>query len=162
MQKTLYEIEQSYIDWLASVEDNGGEITDELMIELESLTSDFDTKAEVLGIFIKDLRADSEKYKAEKLKLEARQSSATKLADRLMARLESSMKVTGRTKFSSPKVQMSFRNSASVKITDETLIPDEFWRVSKEPKKDDIKTAIKAGVEVAGAEIEYKESLWVR
>lgn len=162
MQKSLYEIEQVYIDWLAKVEENDGEVTDELMIELESLTSDFDTKAETLGVFIKDLRADSEKYKAEKLKLEARQSSATKLADRLVERLQSSMRTTGRTKFSSPKVQISFRNSASVKIVDETLIPEEFWKVTKEPKKQDIKDAIKAGIEIPGAEIEQNENLWVR
>lgn len=162
MQKSLYEIEQVYIDWLAKVEENDGEVTDELMIELESLAKDLDTKAEIIGVFVKDLRADAEKYKAEKLKLDARQKAANSLADRLIARLENSMRAMGRTKFSSPKVQISFRSAASVKITDETLIPDEFWRVSKEPKKDDIKTAIKAGVEVAGAEIEYKESLWVR
>lgn len=159
---TLYEIDQAYIDWRAKVEEQEGELTDELMIELEGLTKDFDTKAETLAVFVKDLRADAEKLKAEKVKIEARQRSRGNLADRLAARLEESMKLHGRTKYSSPRCQVSFRSSSAVKITDEAVLPEEFWKTTKEPIKSAISEAIKAGTAVPGAEIEKTESIWVR
>lgn len=159
---TLYEIDQAYIDWLAKVEEQEGELTDELMIELERLTQNFDTKAETLAVFIKDLRADAEKLKSEKVRLEARQRSKNNLADRLLARLEESMRLHNRTKCGSARYQATFRASASVKITDDAVLPEEYWRVTREPSKSAISEAIKAGTTVPGAEIEKTESLWVR
>lgn len=62
--------------------------------------------------------------------------------------------------WSSENHKVSYRASESLKITDESLIPDEFMKISAPtPDKTAIKKAIKSGQDVPGAEIEKKQNI---
>ena len=76
---------------------------------------------------------------------------------RLAERLTNALNLFGKDKFETIKCKVSFRKSKCVEITDETLIPDEFFKITKTPCKADIKTAINEGKEVNGAIITEKK-----
>jgi len=60
--------------------------------------------------------------------------------------------------------KLSYRTSESVSILDEALIPDEFKTAVETIKisKSDIKSRIKAGVEVPGASIQISKNLQIK
>lgn len=65
------------------------------------------------------------------------------------------------------KIETSFykfstRKSKSVNIIDESLIPDDFFKIKKEVSKSEISKAINSGIDVKGAEIVEKISLTVK
>ena len=67
-------------------------------------------------------------------------------------------------KFETARVKLSFRKSESVAIADESLIPDEFIKteIIKNPMKNDIKKALKAGELVPGAGLVENLNLQVK
>ena len=78
--------------------------------------------------------------------------------------LEDNMKLTGKTKFKSGMFNFSIqKNPASVNITDERIIPEEFL-IPQLPKIDKtaLKDVLKNGVEVPGAELKQTEGLRIR
>ena len=160
--KPLYEINEEFQNWLLKVEDNEGEVTEELMTEFENISCDFEVKAEAYAVLIKQKRAETEALKAEKDRLGERQAQAEKTADRLAERLTNALNLFGKDKFETIKCKVSFRTSKCVEITDETLIPDEFFKITKTPCKADIKTAINEGKEVNGAIITEKKNIQIK
>ena len=58
--------------------------------------------------------------------------------------------------------RVSRRRSECVIITDEALVPDEMYRVKREPDKTAIKAAIKEGNEISGAALEERGSIVIK
>ena len=143
--KTLYEIDQSI---LALADPETGEITD--FEKLEELQLERDTKIEGVALWYKNLIAEAEMVKAEKQVLEARQKACEKKAADLKQYLETAL--AGK-KFTTPKVQCTFRSSTSVHIINEHILPTYCLRIKTEPNKEIITQFLKAGKEVEGAEL---------
>lgn len=160
--KPLYEINKDFQNWLLKVEDNEGEVTEELMIEFENIGGDFEVKAEAYAVLIKQKKAESEAIKAEKLRLTERQAQAEKTVSGLTERLTNALNLFGKDKFETSKCKVSFRTSKSVEITDETLIPDEYFKITKTPNKTNIKTAINEGKEIKGAVITENKNIQIK
>ena len=58
--------------------------------------------------------------------------------------------------------KVSYRTSESLKIVDETLIPDQFMKIpAPTPDKAAIKKAIKTGTDVPGAILEKKQNIQI-
>ena len=161
---TLYELSEqirilSEQEW---VDPDTGEILDEdVAAALNALTVSRDEKVENIGLWIKDTIAEAEAIKGEKRKLEIRQRQKERLAESLKQYLDY---VLAGQKFSSPRVEISFRNVINGKtvIDDPTLIPMGFQKVVTEPNKNEIAKAIKAGMDVPGAHLEDSHSVIVR
>jgi len=158
----LYEIKDSFRNWLEKVQETEGEVTPELMTELNGINEDFDIKAEAYAIIIKELEADSKALKAEKQRIEERQARATNLAEKLSQSLAEAMALLGKEKFETAKCKVSFRSSTVVNITDETLIPEDYMQVKKTPMKADIKEAIKNGLIIQGAELVENKNIQIK
>ena len=74
------------------------------------------------------------------------------------------MKMTGKTKFKSGMFNFSIqKNPASVNITDERIIPEDYL-IPQPPKVNNttLKKALKDGIEVPGAELKQTEGLRIR
>lgn len=127
---------------------------------LESLQLAFDEKVENIGCFIKNLLADAEALKAEKMALAKRQQTAENKAKYLKKYLDYIL--AGKT-YNSPRVAITWRKSEQVKCDDVYAVPDEYLKY-KEPELDKVKvkSAIKAGHEVAGCHIEVISNIQVK
>lgn len=140
----LYEIEQAIMD---CIDMETGEIID--AEKLDQLQMERETKIENVACWIKELKAEAEALKAEKLAFAERQKVAENKMESLKKWLAYAL--DGQA-FKSTRVSVTFRATESVEITDIYKLDENFLRY-KEPEADKkaIKDAIKAGQEVAGA-----------
>lgn len=150
----LYEIEEAM---LACVDPETGEVNVEQIAELEMLR---ESKIENIGLWIKQLKADADMLKAEEAALKERRQAKERKAESLTNFLSSYLQGQ---KFETPKCAISFRKTQKVEITDFTKIPDDYLRY-KEPEanKSAIKSAIKDGISVPGAELVDSVSMSVK
>ena len=111
----------------------------------------------------KQFEADLSNFKAEKERIEKRLKTCQSAIDRMKAAVMAFMSATGTKKARAGTFDLSIRATESVNIVDESKIPNE-WLIPQAPKvnKVEIKKALKAGKQVAGAEIIKKDSLMVR
>lgn len=140
----LYEISE---EMLNCVDAETGEVDTDKLDELAMLR---DEKLESIALWIKDLKAEAEALKAEKLVFAARQSAAERRAESLKNYLTGFLHGE---KFKTTRCAISFRKTESVKITNELELPPEFTTVEIKADKNAIKQAIKNGQTVQGAEI---------
>ena len=152
---TLYEIDERI---KALVDEETGEIRD--FEAFYALGMELSDKRENIAMWIKDLLAEAQMYKAEIQSLERRKSLAEHKADNLKKYLAANL---NGEKFKTSKVECSFRKSESVNVTDISAIPEIYLKYS-EPTADKtaIKAAIKEGKEIAGAELVTKNNLQIK
>ena len=102
---------------------------------LEGIEELFEDKAVNIAVYIKNLRSEAEQLKAEKLKLEKRQSAKNKLADRLEKYLFDSMQKVKRTQIDRPQAKIRIKqNPESTVIENE----QEFIKWAECNDRDDL------------------------
>ena len=155
MGMSLYEIENAILD---CVDMETGEIVD--CEKLEDLQMERDSKIQNIALWIKQLEAEAEAYKKEKESFDKKKSVAENKAKSLKEYLSNYL--AGQS-FKSIKVNVSFRTSDSVNITDISKIPEQFLKIA-EPTADktEIKKLLKAGTAVAGAELITKQNIQIK
>ena len=143
----LYEIDRAI---MACVDEETGEIID--AEALDALMLQREDKLEGVALWVKNLLADAQAYKAEKEAFAARQKAAEAKAESLKRYLAS---ILQGEKFSTAKCAISFRRSVSVEVEDIKLVPVELLRVKTEiePDKTAIKAAIASGREITGCRL---------
>ena len=147
----LYEIDNAILE---CIDMETGEVID--AEKLDALNMERDAKIENVVLWIKDLKAESEAIKAEKLALAERQKVAENKVEGLKKWVAYAL---GGQKFSTAKCAVSFRNTESVEVTEEGLEAlmkehDELLTYkAPEPNKKAIKDAIKDGLSVAGVQL---------
>lgn len=151
----LYEIEQEI---MSCVDMETGEIVD--FEKLEQLEMQRDEKIENICLWIKNLTADAAALKVEKDAFAERQKTAENKAAKLKEFLT---RYLDGNKFETAKAKVSFRKSESIEISDFASIPEQYLKY-KEPEADKtaIKSAIKSGVEVAGAQLVQKQNIQIK
>ena len=152
---TLYEIDQAIMNCLDS---ETGEIIDAEL--LDNLQMERTEKIENVACWIKELKAEAEALKAEKLAFAERQRVAENKAESLKNWLAY---VLNGEKFKTTRASITFRATDKVEITDIMQLDENFLRY-KEPEADKtaIKEAIKAGQEVAGATLVSSTSVIIK
>lgn len=155
----LYEIDNLIENFEFNIDEETGEILN--AEELDELQMARDEKIEGVALWIKNLTAEAEAVKAEKKAMDDRQKRLEKKAESLKGYLTYAL---AGQRFSTPRVDMSFRKSVSVQIEDETKIPKEFCTITEvsKPDKGKIKDALKAGQDVFGAELVEKQNLQIK
>jgi hypothetical protein len=139
---TLYEINEEMMN---CIDPETGEVDIDQLNALQMLRED---KIESIALWIKDLKAEAEALKAEKLAFQARQAAAENKAESLKNYLANAL---NGEKFKTTRCAVSFRKAEKVEITDELELPPEFTTVEIKADKTAIKQAIKNGQKVAGA-----------
>lgn len=131
---------------------------------LDSIEDAIENKAENIAKLVRNLESDVSAYKEEEDRLKTKRQATENKVKWLKTYLEDNMKLTGKTKFKSGMFNFSIqKNPASVNITDERIIPDEFL-IQQPPKVDktSLKEALKNGIDVPGAELKQTEGLRIR
>lgn len=151
----LYEIDEAI---MACIDAETGEIID--ADKLDKLTMERDAKIENVALWIKDLKAEAEALKAEKMAFAERQKVAENKIESLKKWLAYAL--DGQD-YKSVRASVSFRTSESVEIDDIYAVDENYLRY-KEPEADKtaIKNAIKAGQEVAGATLVENTSVIIK
>lgn len=152
----LYEINQAIAECLDL---ETGEIID--IEKLSQLTMERDEKIENIGLWIKNLKADIEMYKAESDSFTAKKKAAENKLESLSRYLSDYL---DGQKFSTPKVTISFRNTTSVKVADDAELPEEYRRIKTvvEPDKKAIKAALESGAEIDGCVLMQSKSISIK
>ena len=147
----LYEIENAILD---CIDLETGEVID--TERLDALQMERDAKIENVALWIKDLKAEAEAIKAEKMALAERQRVAENKAESLKNWLAYAL---DGQKFSTAKCAISFRKTEKVEISDVGMIRlmkehDELLTYKEpEPNKTAIKQALKDGLSVQGVQL---------
>lgn len=159
---TLYEINQAILDvFERAVDPETGEVVDEdLMADYEALRMDHDEKVENIGLYIKNLEADADAIKAEADKLYARARVCTNKAEHLRNYLQYCL---GEQRFRSPRLDVSFRHSKRVEVSDMDAIPMMYLRYkTPEVNRKMVADEIKAGGSVPGCELVENVSMIIK
>ena len=152
---TIYEIDQAI---MRCVDLETGEIID--TEQLDKLQMERDAKIENVACWIKEIKAEAEALKDEKMAFAERQKVADNKAESRKQWLAYAL--DGKA-FKSTRASVSFRKSQAVEIADIYKV-DENYRRYKEPEADKtaIKEALKAGKEVAGATLVENTSVIIK
>lgn len=160
---TLYEINQAILD---TIDPETGEIVD--VDKLSELQMEREQKLEGVALWVKNLNAEAEAYKAEKEAFAEREKAAKNKAESLKKWL--SYALNGE-KMSTQKVAISFRKSESVEIEDEERVitfaqkngRDDLLRYTAPAvNKTAIKAVIKTGKQIPGAVLVEKQNISIK
>ena len=157
---TIYEIDKEILN---CIDPETGEIID--IDKLNELELEKDAKIENVACWIKELKAEAEAIKAEKLALAERQKVAENKAESLKKWLAFAL---NGEKFKTAKCSVSFRKTESVEVTDEGLSNlmkehDELLTYkAPEPNKKAIKDALKDGLNVEGVQLVQNTSTIIK
>ena len=157
---TLYEINSEI---MSCIDMETGEVID--TEKLNELQLERDAKIENVALWIKELKAEAEAIKQEKLALADRQRVAENKAESLKNWLAYAL---NGEKFKTAKCSVSFRITESVEVTEEGLESlmnghDELLTYkAPEPNKKAIKQALNDGLTVAGVQLLQKTSAIIK
>ena len=143
----------------SAVDMETGEIVNAEAYEaLDSLQMAFDQKAEGILLWIKNLTAEAEALKKEKLAFSERQAAAERKAESLKKYISG---VLCGNKFQTEKVSVTWRKSEAVEYAGNVYdLPEELLKY-KEPEinKTELKKRLKAGEVIAGAELVQRNNM---
>lgn len=153
MKTTLYELTQEYIEAMDFMTDPENDIDYQTIADtFESLDFDIETKISNTAKVITMLDHLADGIKEVERKQAERRKSIEKRSEALRAYLLGSMQATGKNKVESADIAVKLAKlPPSVKIIDESLIPEQFWRVKE--VRDISKTDIKNAGGCPGAEV---------
>lgn len=164
---SLYEIDsriQQILDNIYDSADENGEVGDIDLTELHELQEAREVKLENIALYAKNLASEASAIKEEEITLAERRKRLERKSERLKAILINAMEYDGKKKLSTARFEVTIRYSEKTIITNIDEIPDEYitMKVERNPDKTAIKAAIKAGQEIAGAEIEINPSITIK
>lgn len=150
----LYEINEEILN---CIDEETGEVDVERLVALQQ---EKNQKIENIALWIKNLLADAEALKVEKLAFEERQKRALNKAERLRQYLISTLE--GQP-FTSTRAIITFRHSDVVKIDDIDLIDMQYITMGAPvPDKVAIKKAIKSGEQLEGCHLEVNTTMQIK
>lgn len=142
-----------------------------LLEALTELKGDFDTKAESVSLYIKELEAGAKALGESIKNLQSRKKAMENKVEHLKTYLINSMDTVNETKIETDKVRISLRNNApSVLVYDEKAFinqykgnRDDLLKYSEPTiNKTAIKDALKSGEDIAGATLESKRTVTIK
>ncbi|MFC5775130.1 siphovirus Gp157 family protein [Ectobacillus antri] len=157
----LYELTNQYRQLVDMVD----ELDQQTLADtLESISDLIEDKAENIAFVIRTLEAEAKVIKEEEERLQAlrkaREARVSNLKDYLLHQLETA----GISKIKRPKVMISITNNpASVRVLDETMIPD-IYKIPQAPKLDKkaVLAELKNGGFVIGAELQQGKGVRIK
>lgn len=153
----LYEITEAYAN-LEAIEDDV-----DVSSTLANVEGALEDKLESIAKVIKNLDAMADAYEDEERRLRTKKQAAKKRVDGLKKYVKDNLEAMGKNKVEAGIFKWSLQYSPpKLVITDESLIPDEFFVIERKPIKSEIKKAIEAEQTIDGAEIVREKHLRLR
>ena len=161
----LYQIADAYLlalESLAEIEDLPAEAVADT---LEGWIGTFEQKAIAIAAYIRNLEVEAAAVEEARRRMERRQKSIERHAERLRDYLLTEMERTGITRVKSAEVVMrTQKNPPSVVIDNADLLPDAYRKqvITTQLLKAEIGKALKAGTQVPGAHLEQTTRLVIQ
>lgn len=159
----LYELTDKYLQAFEAlqVDEQGNMVGYEAM---EELAGELDEKLENVACYIKDLRGEAAKFKAEEATLAARRKQVESRAKWLSNYLQGQLEAVGREKFETVRCKLGFSKSSKVNVLDMDLLPEEYRRVvtTVEPDKKAMLPRLRAGEVIPGAELQESRTFQIK
>lgn len=139
----LYELTENLVNLVEMLEEDPE--NEAIKETISMLLLDLDDKAEDYVHVIRQLEADALMAKTEKQRLANKQKAAENAAQRMRDALKDAMLITGRTKIkrATCSISVSSRWDAVIDV-DVNDLPEEFKKVTVEPRKAEITKWLKA------------------
>lgn len=155
----LYQIEDAINFLIESNIDENGNFSEDLEKFLDNLRSDFQNQSSEIVKKIKNLESDAEMLRIERNKLQDKEIRLRKQSDRLRKWLLKTMDVLDINTVKSGLFSISKRKGrASIKISNEEYIPDEFFSNVKVLDKTKLKNYIlENDLSIEGVGMEYND-----
>lgn len=151
----LYEIDEAI---MSCVDMDTGEIVDENA--LTALQMERDSKVENIALWIKNLMAEAAALKREQDSFRGRRAVAENKAASLKKYLSEYL---AGEKFKTTRVNISYRKSESVEVSDWKEVPEEFLKPNDpDVDKTGLKNALKNGLKCSGAALVTKKNIQIR
>lgn len=153
----LYDITEIY--------ENLENIDDEVAVAaaMDSVDAALEEKLESTAKVIRNLEAEADGLEAEEKRLKARKMAVKNRIADIKGYVQQNLEAMGKDKVTSGIFKWSIQaNAPSVNILDESLIPDDYWKIERKPMKTEIKKAIEAGELTEGVELVRTKSLRLR
>lgn len=150
---------------IAEIYENLENIDDEVAVAtaMDAVDAALEEKLESTAKVIRNLEAEAEALEAEEKRLKARKTAVRNRIADIKGYVQGNLEAMGKDKVSSGIFKWSIQaNAPSVNILDESLIPDDYWKIERKPMKTEIKKAIEAGELTEGAELVRTKSLRLR
>lgn len=152
---SLYEINTQLLE---CIDQETGEILD--TDKFNELQIDREVKLEHIALWYKNLLSEAEQYKNEKNLFADREKRAIKKSESLKSYLDTALKGS---KFSTVKVDISYRKSATLEYDGESTLPEEYLKfVPPTIDKTAITKAIKSGKEITGCSIVEHQNIQIK
>ena len=161
---TLYDITLQYREMLEKMLDTAsedGEVDEQVMHELAQAQDALEIKAENCAAMYLEIDSEVERIKKFEGKIKTRRERLQNRRDRLKEYIDRNLTAAQIERIEGEFVNISYRKSEKVEIDNEAEIPEEYWRVTKEPDKTAIKQALKAGISM-GAHLEPTKSIQIK
>lgn len=158
---TLYEMTEAARQLRALLE--ADEIDDRTFSDtIEAIGAD--EKIDAYCQIIREYEAEITARKSEIERLRTANDRAEKAINRMKSALDGFMTASGQSKAKTALFSVSYRSAKSVRITDESRIPERFLTVktTTTPNKAEIKRFISDGGTVDGAEIVENRSIQIK
>lgn len=154
----LYELTEMYLN-LKDMDIEEGDLN----AALENIDDEIETKADNIAKVLRDFDGDIEALKSEEERLAKKRKAIENRQKQLKEYLQNTMLVLDKRKFKTDLFSFNIqRNAPSLKILDESKIPEDYYKIEKKLNKNDLKEAVKNGLFEDAAELVQTESLRIR
>lgn len=154
----LYELTEIYLN----LKDMDIEEED-LNSALETINDEIETKADNIAKVLRDFDGDIEALKSEEERLAKKRKAIENRQKHLKEYLQNAMLVLDKRKFKTDLFSFNIqKNAPSLKILDESKIPEDYYKIERKLNKNDLKEAVKNGLFEDAAELVSSESLRIR
>lgn len=150
---------------IAEIYENLENIDDEVAVAtaMDAVDAALEEKLESTAKVIRNLEAEAEALEAEEKRLKAWKTAVKNRIADIKGYVQENLEAMGKDKVTSGIFKWSIQaNAPSVNILDESLIPDDYWKIERKPMKTEIKKAIEAGELTEGVELVRTKSLRLR
>ena len=148
---SLYKINENMLSLLSVIEANEGELTDEVLEQLEINNEELQTKSESYLAVIKNREALNTQIDDELKRLQAMKKANNNLVLRLKSSLLNAVNIFG--EFETGLVKFGIRKSTTVEVTGIVNdLPKEYKtvKVTEQPNKAEIKKSLQRGEQIEG------------
>lgn len=154
----LYELTEMYLN-LKDMDIEEGDLN----AALENIDDEIETKADNIAKVLRDFDGDIEALKSEEERLAKKRKTIENRQKQLKEYLQNAMLVLDKRKFKTDLFSFNIqKNAPSLKILDESKIPEDYYKIEKKLNKNDLKEAVKNGLFEDAAELVQTESLRIR
>lgn len=154
----LYELTEIYLN-LKDMDIEEGDLN----AALENIDDEIETKADNIAKVLRDFDGDIDALKSEEERLAKKRKAIENRQKHLKEYLQNAMLVLDKRKFKTDLFSFNIqKNAPSLKILDESKIPEDYYKIERKLNKNDLKEAVKSGLFEDAAELVQTESLRIR